>query len=120
MNHVSVIGNLGADPELRFTPQGDAVCNFSLAVSRRYQVGGDWKEETDWIRVQAWKNLAENIAESLVKGNRVIVVGRFKQRDWEDQHGTKHNAVELQAESVGPSLQWATVKDIVANPRSGQ
>jgi single-strand DNA-binding protein len=106
-NMVTVVGGLGRDPELRYTQGGRAVASFGLAVSRRYQVNGEWQEDTSWINVTVWGDLAENCAASLTKGARVMVAGRFQQREFETKEGEKRNVIELVADEVGPSLRWA-------------
>lgn len=109
-NNVTEIGALGRDPELKFTPSGHAVANFSIAVSRRWQNKNTqaWEEATSWFDIVCWGQLAENVAESLTKGMRVIVSGRLDQRSWETQDGDKRSKVEIVADEVGPSLRWAT------------
>ncbi len=110
-NVVTVVGNLTDDPELRFTPQGTAVANFRLAVTARVRDGDSWKDgETSFFRVNVWRQLAENIAETLTKGTRCIVVGRLRMRSWETPEGDKRSATEIEADEVGPSLKWATAK----------
>jgi len=107
--HVTLIGNLTDDPELRFTPNGAAVANFRIAVTPRVKDGDTWKDgDTSFFRVQAWRDLAENLTESLSKGTRVIVVGQLKARSWETPEGEKRSVVEITAEEVAPSLKWAT------------
>jgi single-strand DNA-binding protein len=106
---VTLVGNLTADPELRFTASGLQVANLRLAVTPRIREGDQWKDgETTFHTVTVWRDQAEHAAETLTKGARVIVVGRPKQRSWTDQDGTEHQAVEVDAEEVGPSLRWAT------------
>ena len=112
-NSVTIIGNLTDDPELKYTPNGAAVVNFSVAVSRRVkdESTGQWSDaDTSFLRVNAWRSLAENIAESLTRGTRVVVSGRLRQRSWETQDGDKRSVVEIEADEVGPSLKWATAK----------
>jgi single-strand DNA-binding protein len=111
-NTVVVVGNLTDDPELRFTPQGVAVANFRLAVSRRVKdESGQWRDgETSFFRVSCWRQLAENVAESLTRGSRTMVTGRLRMRQWETQEGEKRSVVEIEADEVGPSLKWATAK----------
>ncbi len=104
-NTVTVVGNITRDPELRFTPNGAAVANFGLAWNRRNQDGED---ETSFFDVTCWRQLAENVSESLVKGSRVIVYGRLDQRSWENQEGERRSKVEIIADDVAPSLKWAT------------
>jgi single-strand DNA-binding protein len=106
---VTLVGNLTADPELRFTPSGLQVANLRLAVTPRIREGDTWKDgETTFHTVTVWRDQAEHAAETLTKGARVIVVGRPKQRSWTDQDGTEHHVTEVDAEEVGPSLRWAT------------
>lgn len=107
---VTITGGLTRDPELRFTPGGQAVTTFSVAVSRRYQQNNEWKEVTSYFDVKAWGQLGENAAASLTKGARVIVTGRLEQRSYETQQGEKRNVVEIVADEVGPSLRWATAQ----------
>lgn len=109
---VTIIGNIGGDPELRYTPTGNAVCSFSVAVpirrfnrdKREYEDNG-----TTWYRVNAWRGLAEHIAESIIRGTRVIVIGNLEAREWEngDKKGTSW---EITADACGPDLTWATAK----------
>jgi single-strand DNA-binding protein len=111
-NAIIVVGNLTDDPELRFTPQGVAVANFRIAVSRRVKdEGGNWKDgDTSFFKVNCWRQLAENVAESLTRGSRTMVAGRLRMRQWETQEGEKRSVVEIEADEVGPSLKWATAK----------
>lgn len=110
---ITVIGNLTADPELRFTPSGNAVANFTVASTpRTYD-----KNKNEWVdgdalflRCNIWREAAENVAESLVKGMRVIVVGRLKQRSYETKDGEKRTVIELEVDEIGPSLKFATAK----------
>ncbi len=112
MNQVVIVGNLTDDPELRYTPNGAAVVKFRVAVNRRYQdQSGQWKDgETSYFTVNGWRTLAENVAESLTRGTRVVVVGRLQMRSWETQEGEKRTVVEIEADEIGPSLKWATTK----------
>jgi single-strand DNA-binding protein len=107
---ITLVGNLTADPELRYTPSGLEVANLRLAVTpRTRQADGSWAQgETSFHTVVVWRDQATNTAETLTKGARVIVVGRPKQRSWTDQDGTEHQVTEVDAEEVGPSLRWAT------------
>jgi single-strand DNA-binding protein len=109
---VTLVGNLTADPELRFTPSGLQVANLRLAVTpRTRQEDGTWTQgETSFHTVTVWRDQAEHAAETLSKGARVIVVGRPKERSWTDADGTEHHVVEVDAEELGPSLRWATAK----------
>jgi single-strand DNA-binding protein len=111
-NTVTVVGNLTRDPELRFTAGGHALTNFGIAVNRRWQnrITNEWEEDTSFFNVVAWRELAENIAESLTKGARVMVTGRLEQRSWETPEGEKRSSVEIAADDIGPSLRWAKAK----------
>jgi single-strand DNA-binding protein len=108
----TIVGNLTEDPELRFTPNGAPVANFRVAVTPRRPDGkGGWEDgDTSFFQVTAWRSLAENVAESLTKGARVLVYGTLRQRSWETPEGDKRSVVEVQADEVGPSLRWATAK----------
>jgi len=107
-NSVTLVGNITRDPELRFTASGQGVASFGLAVNRRYREGNEWKEETSFLDVVCWRELGENVCESLSRGARVIVVGRLEQRSWETANGDKRSKIEVVADSVGPDLRWAT------------
>ena len=110
-NVVTLVGNITDDPELRFTPSGLPVANFTVAVNRRVPKDGGWEDKLEgFFRCSCWRDMAENVAESLQKGARVMVVGRLQQRSWEDQEGNKRSAVEVQVDEVGPSLRWATAR----------
>ena len=111
-NSVTLVGNLTDDPELRFTPQGVAVANFRVAVNQRFKdAQGNWQDgETSYFRINCWRQLAENVAETLTRGSRAIVSGRLKFRQWETQDGETRSVVEIEAEEVGPSLKFATAK----------
>jgi single-strand DNA-binding protein len=107
--HVTITGNLTESPELRFTANGAPVANFIVAVTPRVKDGDGWRDgETSFFRCTAWRSLAENLAESLTKGARVMVQGRLQQRSWETAEGDKRSVVEVQVEEAGPSLRWAT------------
>lgn len=112
MSQTVIVGNLTDDPELRYTPNGAAVVKFRVAVNRRYKdASGEWKDgDTSYFTVNAWRTLAENVAESLTRGANVIVVGRLQMRSWETQEGEKRTVYEIEADEVGPSLRWATAK----------
>jgi single-strand DNA-binding protein len=110
-NQVMLVGNLTDDPELRFTPNGAAVANFRLAVTPRVRDGDAWKDgETSFFRVNVWRQQAENVAESLSKGSRCVVVGRLRARTWETPEGEKRSSTEIEADEVAPSLKFATAK----------
>ncbi|MBA0123983.1 single-stranded DNA-binding protein [Haloechinothrix sp. YIM 98757] len=110
---ITVVGNLTADPELRFTPSGTAVANFTVASTPRQfdRQSGEWKDgEALFLRCNIWRQAAENAAESLARGMRVVVQGRLKQRSFETKEGEKRTVVELEVDEVGPSLRYATAK----------
>jgi len=94
-NSITVVGNLTRDPELRFTQSGKPTVTLGLAVNRRYQVNGEWQEQTSYMNVVAWDQLAENIAASLTKGSRVLVTGRLDVREYEARDGGKRTAVGI-------------------------
>lgn len=110
---ITVVGNLVADPELRFTPSGAAVANFRVASTPRVldKATNEWKDgESLFITCNVWRQYAENVAESLTKGMRVIVTGRLKQRSYETREGEKRTVVEMDVDDVGPALKSATAK----------
>lgn len=110
---ITVIGNLTSDPELRFTPSGAAVANFTVASTPRTldKASGEWKDgEALFLRCNIWRQAAENVAESLTRGARVVVQGRLKQRSFETKEGEKRTVVELEVDEIGPSLRYATAK----------
>ncbi len=109
-NSVTLVGNITRDPELRFTPSGQANASFGLAVNRRWQdrQSGEWQEVTSFFDVVCWREMAENVSESLGRGARVVVTGRLEQRSWENQEGERRSKIEVVADDVGPSLRWAT------------
>jgi single-strand DNA-binding protein len=119
---ITLVGNLTADPELRFTPSGLQVANLRLAVTpRTRQQDGSWTDgETSFHTVNVWRDQAEHAAETLGKGARVIVVGRPKERSWTDTDGTEHQVTEVDAEELGPSLRWATATLTRTNGTSGK
>jgi single-strand DNA-binding protein len=103
LNKAMIIGNLGRDPEMRYTPSGQAVTQFTVAVNRNYKDhDGNWQEETEWFRIVAWGPLAERTAEYLRKGRKVYVEGRLQTRQWEGQDGQKRYTTELIANTVTP------------------
>ena len=118
VNNITILGNITRDPELRFTPSGTAVVNFGLAVNRNVQNknSGEWETEADFFNVTAWYKLAENCAESLTKGDRVLVSGRLSQDSWEDKEGQKRCSVKIIANVIAPSLEFASCK-LERNPR---
>lgn len=118
---ITVIGNLTNDPELRFTPSGSAVANFTVASTPRTfdRQSNEWKDgETLFLRASIWREAAENVAESLTKGMRVIVSGRLKSRSYETKEGEKRTVIELEVDEIGPSLRYASAK-VNRTQRSG-
>src|SRR5881392_2651800 len=110
---ITIIGNLTADPELRFTPSGAAVANFTVASTPRAfdRQSNEWKDgETLFMRCSVWRDAAENVAESLNRGTRVIVSGRLKSRSYETKEGEKRTVIEMEVDEVGPSLRYASAK----------
>jgi single-strand DNA-binding protein len=119
-NAVTLVGNITRDPELRFTNTGQATASFGLAVNRRWQnrQTQEWEEATSFFDVVCWREMAENAAESLTRGARVIVTGRLDQRSWETPDGDKRSKVEVVADEIGPSIRWATAQ-VTKNERRG-
>lgn len=119
-NTITIVGNITRDPELRYTPSGQANVRLGVAVNRRWQDrnSGEWQEATSFFDVIAWRELAENVNESLKRGTRVIVTGRLEQRTWE-QEGNKRSVVEIIADEIAPSLRWATAKVEKTDRRNG-
>ena len=119
---ITIIGNLTGDPELRFTPSGAAVANFTVASTPRQfdRQANEWKDgETLFMRCSIWREAAENVAESLTRGTRVVVQGRLVSRSWEDKEtGQKRSVMEMQVDEIGPSLRYATAK-VNKTQRSG-
>ncbi len=110
---ITVVGNITADPELRFTPSGAAVANFTVASTPRTldKNTNEWKDgEALFLRCSVWRQAAENVAESLQRGMRVMVQGRLKQRSYETKEGEKRTVIELDVDEIGPSLKYATAK----------
>ena len=114
---ITVVGNLTADPELRFTPSGAAVANFTVASTPRMfdRQTNEWKDgEALFLRCNVWRQAAENVAESLTRGARVVVTGRLKQRSFETKEGEKRTVIELDVDEIGPSLRYATATVVKA------
>jgi single-strand DNA-binding protein len=110
---ITVVGNLTADPELRYTQNGLAVANFTIASTPRTfdRQANDWKDgEALFLRASCWREFAEHVAGSLTKGSRVIATGRLKQRSYETKEGEKRTAIELEVDEIGPSLRYATAQ----------
>ena len=119
-NSVTLVGNITRDPELRFTPSGQATASFGLAVNRVWndRQTNEKKEAVSFFDIVCWREMAENASESLTKGSRVIVTGRLEQRSWEGQDGEKRSKIEVVADEIGPSLRWATA-EVRKNDRRG-
>ena len=119
-NTVTVIGNITRDPELRYTANGQANASFGIAVNRRWmnRQTNEWEERTSFFNVVCWREQADNVAESLTKGARVIVTGRLEQRSWETENNEKRSVVEIVADEIGPSLRWASAQ-VSKNERRG-
>ena len=119
-NNVTLVGNVTRDPELRFTASGQQLAQFGLAVNRRWQnrQTNEWEEAVSFFDVVCWREMAENVSESVSKGTRVIVTGRLEQRSWESQEGDKRSKIEVIADEVGPSLRWASA-EVQRNERRG-
>ena len=110
---ITVVGNLTDDPDLRFTPSGAAVANFTVASTPRFfdKQTNEWKDgDALFLRCSIWRQAAENVAESLHRGSRVIVSGRLRQRSYETREGEKRTVIELEVDEIGPSLRYATAK----------
>jgi single-strand DNA-binding protein len=119
---ITVVGNLTADPELRYTQNGLAVANFTIASTPRTfdRASNDWKDgETLFMRASVWREFAEQVAGSLTKGSRVIATGRLKQRSYETKEGEKRTSIELEVDEVGPSLRYATAQVTRTSSRDG-
>ena len=118
---ITVVGNLTNDPELRFTPSGSAVANFTIASTPRTfdRQSNDWKDgETLFLRASVWREAAENVAETLTKGTRVVAQGRLKSRSYDTKEGEKRTVMELEVDEIGPSLRYASAK-VTRAQRSG-
>lgn len=119
---ITLVGNVVSDPELRFTPNGAAVCNFRVASTPRVydkSTGGYVDGEALFLTVNIWHRAAENVAETLAKGMRVIVDGRLKSRSFQTKNGDNRTVIEVDADEVGPSLKFATA-EVIRNPRQDQ
>lgn len=117
---LTIVGNLTADPDLRYTAKGIAVAGFTVASTPRVNINGEWSDgEPLFMRCQVWKDAAENVAESLTRGSRVVVTGRLKARSYE-KDGQKRTVTELEVEEVGPSLRYAIAKPEKAGGRKPQ
>ena len=111
-NTVTLVGNVTREVDLRYTPGGQAVVTFGLAVNRRWQnrQTQEWEEQVSFFDIKAWAGLAENVAESVQRGTRVVVTGRLEQRSWETDTGEKRSKIEVVADEIAPSLRWATAQ----------
>jgi single-strand DNA-binding protein len=120
---ITIVGNLTADPELRFTPSGAAVANFTVASTPRTfdRQANEFKDgETLFMRCSVWREAAENVSESLTRGTRVVVTGRLVSRSWQTQEGENRTVMEMQVDEIGPSLRYATAKVTKAQRGGGQ
>jgi single-strand DNA-binding protein len=118
-NTITVVGNVTRDPELKFLNSGQAAIRLSIAVNRRWQnrQTQEWEERVSYFEVTGYGSMAENAANSLQKGARVVVTGRLEQRSWETENGDKRSIVEINADEIAPSLRWATAV-ITRTPRA--
>ncbi|MBA2724564.1 MAG: single-stranded DNA-binding protein [Actinobacteria bacterium] len=120
MNQVTIVGNVTDDPELRYTPAGAAVANFTVAVNSRKRVGEQWEDKLEgFFRCTVWRDLAENVSESITKGTRVLVTGKLQEQRWEEKDGAKRSRVEIQVDEIGPSLKWAKATVVKATRTGG-
>jgi single-strand DNA-binding protein len=119
-NTVTLVGNVTRDPELRFTPSGQATASFGLAVNRMWndRQTNERREAVSFFDIVCWREMAENASESLRKGARVLVTGRLEQRSWETQEGERRSKIVVVADEIGPSLRWATA-EVRKNDRRG-
>ena len=120
-NHVTIVGNVVRDPELRFTPSGQAVANFGVAVNRKWQnrTTNEWEEATSFFDVVAWAKLGENVSESCPKGTRVVITGRLDQSSWDTDGGDRRTKVEIVGDVAAPSVRRATAT-LAKTERSGR
>ena len=120
-NVVTLVGNVTRTPEIRYTPSGQTVVTFGLAVNRRWQnkTTNEWEEQVSFFDVKCWAQMAENVAESVPRGTRVVVTGRLEQRSWETDNGEKRSKVEVVADEIAPSLRWATAQVQKIDRRDG-
>ena len=119
-NNTTITGNLTREPEIRYTKEGQATAQLGVAVNRRWQdrATQEWQEATSFFDVVCWREMAENVSETLTRGARVMVAGRLEQRSWETQEGDKRSKVEVVADEIGPSLRWASAQ-VTKNERRG-
>lgn len=119
-NYVTLIGNVTRDPEMTTTTNGATKATIGLAVNRRWQnkATNEWEEQVSFFNIIAWREMADNVFNSVVKGQRIIVAGRLEQRSWTTDTDEKRSIVEVIADEVGPSLRWATA-EVVRNPKDG-
>ena len=118
-NSITIVGNVTRDPELKFLNSGQAALRLSVAVNRRWQnrQTNEWEEKVSYFEVTGYGTMAENAANSLTKGARVVVTGRLEQRSWETENGDKRSIVEINADEIAPSLRWATAV-VTKTPRA--
>ena len=120
-NTVTLVGNVTRDPEIRYTPSGQTVATFGLAVNRRWQnrQNNEWEEQVSFFDVKCWAQMGENVSESIPRGTRVVVTGRLEQRSWENDNGEKRSKIEVVADEIAPSLRWATAQVQKIDRRDG-
>ena len=107
---LTVVGNATAEPELRFTPGGDPVCDIRLASNRKWKSGDDWEEETTFYKATVWGQMAENCADSIAKGTNIMVIGQLEVEEWETDDGETRFNLKIRAEDVAVSLRWQTAE----------
>jgi single-strand DNA-binding protein len=114
---VTLVGNCTREPELKFLPSGIALCEFGVAINSRRKEGDQWVDgDPEFYDITCWRELAENVSESILKGTRVVIVGKLNFRSWEADDGSKRSKISVTADSVGPDLRWATA-EVVRNER---
>lgn len=116
---VTLIGNCTREPELKFLPSGVALCEFGVAINTRRKDGDKWVDgDPEFYDITCWRELAENVSESITKGQRVVIIGKLNFRSWEADDGSKRSKISVTAEAVGPDLRWATAQ-VTRTERSG-
>lgn len=117
---VTLVGNLVREPELKFLPSGVALCEFGVAINSRRKEGDKWVDgDPEFYDITCWRELGENVAESIMKGQRVVIIGKLNFRSWETDDGSKRSKISVTAEAVGPDLRWATAQVTRTERNSG-
>lgn len=116
-SNITVVGNVTREPELRFTPGGDAVCDLGIASNRSYKVNDEWEQETTFYKAVFWGQTAENIADSVPKGCAVIVTGQLELEEWENDEGEVRKNLKIRADEIGISLKWQTARGVERNEK---